>query len=331
MAQRILRNTTLAIAQEDTFGTESTNTAYVLPNIDLSLEEVINTQVNESQTGTDFAANNVLTSSKMINVSFTTKVDENILPLMLRNKFSVDTSTTESGAVYEHELTYDAGNTPESGESFTLFFDDDDIADQVITGFRFGSMEFTFEVNGFARVACSGRGIFPTSGTVNNSVTSNLREFVGKHASYQLGDYGDSLSSQDLYALAIAMEFNLLGDDTTHYLGDVDLQNNFTGSNSIMETATLPFDTDYSLRDDAVNNTEKMSKTTITDTNRTIGSASNPSIVIEHPVMQYVNWSRDGDMDGIEKQVLEAQVLSRSDESDSPSKITVTNTVASYV
>ncbi|HOU26514.1 MAG TPA: hypothetical protein PLD76_00480, partial [Paludibacteraceae bacterium] len=208
------------------------------------------------------------TTIRQASVSMKMKVDENLLPLILRNKFAISSSAVSGDSgVYDHVLTYKVGSTAGSGESFTLFWDDPDIGDCVISGFRFNAMNFEYKPQDFVMVSTEGVGKYFTETAVTNTVSATLREFVGRHTKTEIADYGGAYAEESLYELAQNHSFEGAGEDRNFYLGSADMAVNLLKQSKFELSALVKY-TDLTYRNDYENRTQKALKVTVTDTGR---------------------------------------------------------------
>lgn len=331
MAQGVLRRVTLAIAQESTPLTVSTGTKYIIPNVELSYDPQVMYAENSSMLGSDYETSQTMPTIRQTSMTMKFKLDENLIPLVLRNKFAISTSAwTGDTGVYDHTLTYKGGSVAGSGESFTLFWDDPDIGDCVVAGFRFNSTNFEYKPQEFVTVGIEGIGKYLDEQAVTNTVSATLREFVGRHTTTQMADYGSSYATENLYELTQNHNFTTGGEDRNFYLGSETMAINLL-KESKFELSALVNYTDYSYRNDYENKTQKKVKVTVTDTGRTIGASSNPSVEFEYPIVNITKWAEEGGPNDIRAQRLTMLPIDDPSVSGAPLKVTVRNTVASYL
>ncbi len=331
MAQGTLRRVTLAIAQESTPLTVSTGTKYIIPNVELSYDPQVMYAENSSMLGSDYEVSQVMNTIRQTSMTMKFKLDENLIPLILRNKFAISTSAwTGDTGVYDHTLTYKGGSSAGSGESYTLFWDDPDIGDCVVAGFRFNSTNFEYKPQEFSTVGIEGVGKYLAEQAVTNTVSATLREFVGRHTSIEVGDYGGAYATEYLYELAQNHSFETGGEDRNFYLGSQDMAVNLLKQSKFELSALVKY-TDYSYRNDYEGNTQKKVKVTITDTARTIGSSSNPSVMFEYPRVAITKWAEEGGPNDIRAQRLTMLPLDDPSVANAPLVVTVRNTVSSYL
>lgn len=331
MAQGILRRVTLAIAQESTPLTASTGTKYMVPNVEMSYDPQVMVAENGSMLGSDYEISQTMTTIRQVSASMKFKLDENLIPLILRNKFAISTTAVSGDSgVYDHVLSYSGGSAPASGQSFTLFWDDPDIGDCVLTGFRFNSTNFEYKPQDFATVAVEGVGKYWTETAVTNTVSATLREFVGRHTTTQMADYGGAYADEYLYELAQNHTFESGGEDRNFYLGNTDLSVNLLKQSKFELSALVKY-TDLSYRNDWENGTQKKVKVTVTDTGRTIGTGSNPSVIFEYPIVKITKWAEEGGANDVRAQRLTMLPIDDPSVATAPLTVTVRNAVASYL
>lgn len=329
MANGILRKITVGIAKESSYGSTAASPTFVLPVTELSWEEVANKVENPAMIGSTYMANNVFLANKYINFSMTFKLDEDIFPLLLLQKYSI-VSGTHAGesAVYDHTATYSNTNV---GTSFTLFWSDPDRDDISASGCKFDTINLIATTNNFVMVEVSGRGLFPADDTFTNTVTGP-REFVGKHVDFKIDDQGGTPASIEVLSLNINHSFSLSGDDVNIPLNSLAPTNLFTTADRFeLETSFLFPDNTY--KDKWGANTAQESSVVITDTAREVSGAvagTNPSVTFTYPYQHITNWTREGGADELLRQAMTLLALDYIGESTAPEEIVVTNSVASY-
>lgn len=325
MANGILRKITVGIAKEASYGTAAGAPTFGLPLTELSWSEEVTRTENTAMVGGTYELNESKVAFKKLNFTMKAKVDEDILPLLLLQKFDVASVLTDVTA-YTHTLTY---NNDNAVTSYTLFWDDPDRGDLIAAGAVFESINFEATPEGFIMVEVAGVAKFPVAGATTVAFTGP-REFLGRHTTFEIGDFGGALASFELLSMQANHNFTLSGDDVNYGLGTTDLTKLFTLNDRFeMEVSAMYPDQTY--YDKWCLGTTQFSRVTITDTARIItGSSTSPSIVFDYPAIEIINWERDGGANDILKQNMTLLALDKIGVADAPLKITIVNGVASY-
>jgi len=334
MSNGIKRRRSLGIALENAYGVYTgTTSTYALALLDSNTEEVVNKAENNSMLGSTYEVNNSKIINKYSNISYTVKVDENVLPLLFKQKFDI-ASAVISGetTVYKHTLTYKNANAVTSGQSYALFIDDPDRDDMKLNGARFNNIDILGSQDGFVTLELSGMAQFPEKVAVTNAIDFTTREFVGRNIAYTQATYTGTLATQKLTGMNIKHNFNLSDMSDNILLGDEEPSDMFTKQDRFEADCTALY-SDNDIRDAWANNTRQKSQIVIEDTDRYVtGSVTNinPSITIGYPVQTINSWTKEGGADDIMKQSYTLLALDDPSVATAPITIEIINGVASY-
>lgn len=329
MANGIYRNISVGIAKETTFGTAAASPSFTLNVLDFSLEEKIEKAQNEAMLGSSYKVNDTKKTAKRCAITIKFKVDENSLPLLLLQNYTI-TSATAVGetAVYTHTCAYKTGS---STQSFTLFMQDPDRGGLQMAGFKFETMNIDFDKKGFVTAEVKGRSKYPATWASTNSLTAT-REFVGANTAISIANEGVSPVAFNLLSASLALEYGLSGEDEGTFLGAYEeavMVN--TAASFELEVSTLFSDT--TIKTDWENDQKKAVAIQLQDTDRFVtGSTAStrPTVKLEFPSTSLIEWKRDGGANDLVKQSWKFLVLDKVALADTPAKITITNSVASY-
>jgi hypothetical protein len=327
------RLVTLGIAPEATPYTAEASATYIMPNVEIKIDPKVEMAKDEAMLGSSFAFDDARPALQWSEVSGKMKVNEDILPMILKQKFSISSSASVGETVvYTHTMTYLNTNVPSAKQSFTLFVDDPAVADQKIAGFRFEKMDFSIDQKGFVYMEFSGKGLFPASATITNSISLAPNSFLGRHTVFQFANFGSALANLSILTLKLAHSFPLNGDDTMFELGSEAPTNILTLADEFtMEFSKIRANNTY--RDAWSAGTKVQAKATISDTSRyVVGSVAStrPSIAFFYPTAKITEWSDEMGANDVRK---ETPVLSAIDDpavATAPLQIVITNAVASY-
>lgn len=334
MSNGIKRRMSLGISLEDTYGVlTGTSSTYALPVVDSSIEEVVNKAENTAMLGSTYEVNDSKVLNSYTNFSFTVKADENVVPLLFKQKFSISSALVSGEtAVYEHTLTYKNANVAGANESYALFVDDPDRDDLKMNGARFNNIDIVGTQDNFVLIELSGIAQFPEKVAITNTIDFAAREFVGRNITYTQADYGDSLASQKLSNLTARHNFNLSDEADNIMLGDDTISALFTKQDRFEAECTALFDSN-DIRDAWAAGTKQKSLISIEDTGRYVtGSvaSTSPKIEIGYPIQSIMEWSRDGGANDIMKQNYRLLAIDDPSVATAPITLSVINSVASY-
>lgn len=333
MANAIGRQRVIGIAKETVYGTPAGAPTFYLPILDLpTLTVVQNKAENISALGSAYQVNAVKNTTRMATFTLNFKLNEDVLPLILGNKFSIS-SAAASGetVVYTHTLAYNSGITGASITSYTLFLDDPILGDVLVSGAKFNSVNMTAEIGDFIKCEVSGTGKVPSSTSFSPSLTQPT-EFVGRNVGFEYADYGSSYASTPIMSLNFNHTFNLSDEGSNFVLGSADLNSIYTTEDRF-ELSGSRLLTDSTIRDDFTNNTKVKAKISIIDTDRYVtGSVAStrPSIIAEYPAGYITTWAENGDLTSLIKEDFTFLPVDEVGIADAPAKFTITNKTASY-
>lgn len=326
MANGIGRKRSLSIALEGAYGTASTETKYILPIMGTPRFEVMaNKERNTASLGSSYQSDSLTTTEKFTEISLSVKVDEDTLPLLFAQNFSIASGAVTDSA-YTHTLTYSNSNAL---NSFTMFLDDDDRTSEYVAGVRFGEINLTFE-RGYIVAELTGIGKFPVTWTGSNTL-AQPNDFVGANATLNYSAYTDTKAVYTALTLGVNNSFNLSGDETNFALGSTDLSQVYTTENefNVEVSALMP---DYTTREHYTVNEKVKYDVTLSDTGRYVdgATATNPSIQFDVAAGYIEEWSEDGEAGDLIRQTFNMMAVDEVGVSNAPMQIVVTNNVASY-
>lgn len=325
MGNNIFRRVTIGIAKETSYGSTAASPTFTVPVTNASWSPAVEHAQNTAMLGSTYTVNTADVIRKFTEFSFTFKLDENILPLLLMQRYSI-VSATASGesAVYDHTIAYESTATT----SFTIFWDDPDRTDYSFSGCKFSSINLIFTTDDYALVEVSGIGMHRATDSFSTTA-ENPREFVGSHVDFKIADHGSTPASIDVLSLNLNHEFPL---EPIFRLGSNALDELFVKADTYNADVTLLYpDNTYEGKREA--GTRQESQIVITDTAREVSgsvASTNPSITIDYPAQQITEWEPQGGADDVLQQRMNLLALDRIGETDAPAKFTITNDIASY-
>ena len=330
MSNSIGRIRTVAIAKQPDFNVEAAAPVYTLPLLDApSVEPIVNKIKNTSALGSSYRNNDIVNSTRMSSIPLNVKIDEDHLPLLFSQRFSI-TTTTAAGetTVYQHTLTY----TNQTNNWFTLFLQDDNRTDYIMKNVLFGPMNFTADQE-FFRGELDAAGTMITAGSFTNTIVQP-KEFVGRHATFSVADFGNTLTAAQTLSIALNHDFGRTGDDVNFSLGEAngDLTTHLLTDDEFQTEVTL-LEADRTFLDEFVANQKKSWQVQLVSTDRFVnGSVANtrPSMTFGYPVGFHELWTEEAPLDTL---VQETITLTATDEvgvTNAPMTLQVVNAITGY-
>jgi hypothetical protein len=336
MQAGILRKVKGGLARESVYGVKET-----LPNIfplgmvEFMMEEVIDKTENKAMLGSTYEVDKVRETNRYAKLTLKLKLDENILPLILLQNFSISSSLVSGeSAVWEHVLTYLHNNASGEGQSFTFFVDDPDLQDEYYTGLRFDKFDFPVVVKDEVYIELTGVSNYPVAQSVSIPISASPNSFVGKNTTFQLAKIAEELATQRALNLTLRHSYPLSGDDINFALGNGGLTQLFTQSPRFgIEFKDVL--SDYELRTLWSDNEEVKARASLIDTTRYVeGSVANtnPSVVFDYPAgfLTGDGFKREGAANDIRQQNIKILPVDDPAVEKAPVEITVVNAIEDY-
>lgn len=327
----ILRRGIGYIVAENSFaGSIGDNPVFFMANVELTMTPVVGYAENLSMLGSSYTVNDARPDRRMANLDITFKLDEDVFPLFLLNKYDIVTELVSGETtVYEHTASYNGRNV---GTSYKFIFVDQDRSDEQYNGLVFSKLDFNTEANQYVTVQATARANYPVSSTIEGVITTT-GEFVSRNMLFEMSDFGDSLATFKSTAFAAMHEFGEPDETDETALGELDRSAGFSTADrfSIDATALLP---DYVLRDKWAGNQQFAAAFSFVDTTRFVsGSVTNvnPSVAFSIPSAKIVEWTNEGGADDLRKQKFTLLALNTPGVATSPHQITIINNVEEYI
>jgi hypothetical protein len=331
MANGIGRKRSMGIAMEATYGTYAATPIFTLPLLDTPRIDIkVNKERNVAALGSSYGADDVKTKNRMVEFSLNVKIDEDHVPMLLAQKFSIS-SVTASGetTVYNHTLTYSSSNDL---ASYTLFLDDDDRTSIKTSGCRFSKINIIAE-QGFLRAEIDGMGSFPTNWSGSTTIVEP-NEFVGRNVVYSFGTYGSTSTATSALTATLNHEFGLSAEETNFVLGSQEISKIYNTEDIFTSEIEGNFSAFATFRDKYTANTAVQWDLNIIDTGRTVTGSSNnttPKIKFDYKKGYIEDWSEDGGLSDILKEKVTLLAVDDPTIAAAPLEVTVTNSKAGSV
>ena len=336
MQSGILRKIKAGIARESVYGVaETLPNIFSLGAVDFMAEEIVDKVENKAMLGSTYEVDKVRVTVKQAKITMKIKLDEDILPLLFLQNFSISSEAVAGEtAVWRHVMTYLHQNASGTGQSFTLFVDDPDLQDEIYTGLRFEKFDSPIVMKDEVYLELSGVANYPVAQAVTIPISASPNSFVGKHVVFQLAKIAEALATQPILDLTLRHAYPLSGDETNFSLGNEGLTQLFTLAPKFgLEYKALL--SDYALRTLWADNEEVKAKVTMSDTSRFVtGSVAStrPSVIFEYPAgyLTADGFKREGGANDIRQQTIKILPVDDPAVADSPLKITVVNAIEAY-
>lgn len=328
MANGTGRNLTFGIAAQPTFGTPVTASTYTLavtnaPSIERSISKLLDT----AQLGSVYSTDDIENGNRQATITLEGKVDENYLPLLLKQRFSI-TSVTASGetAVYQHTLAF----TNTTNSWYTLQIDDSSNQSYYIQDALITNLKLT--MNGeFITFSAEFAGAYPVTYSGSN-VAVQPKTFVGRMATFKYANDGSTPTATNVLSSTATFEFGTNSDETKFFLGKQDLgTHELTQDTYLLEVTTL--ESGVGNVNDFTLNTAKEAQIVVTNTDRNVVgavAATKPSFTIDIPYAKLQEYSTSYPTDDSKMETFKLMALDKVGEINAPAKLTVVNSVATY-
>lgn len=326
MSNAIARLRMMGIAAQPTFGTAAVSATYIFPLTNAPVfNPKINQVSNEAALGSAYRVNDILGTTRFTDVPLEFKIDEDQVPLLLKQRFTIATTTTTEATAKSHALTY-SNNT---NTWYTLFLQDDNLQDFVVKNALFDSLNLTFDKD-FVRASASVIGAYPTATAVTMSAVQP-KEFVGRMVSYLDDDVPGTATATTVLSLSLNLDFGLNSEDTRFGLGSTDLAVLALTSDKF-QTEVTRLKPDLNYYNDYEGKTMKQSQIVVQSLDRYVGSTTStrPSITVTMPRLKIEDYAEEPDLEELTKEKFTMTMLKPAGVSGTPMSLTVVNQVTSY-
>ena len=307
MAEYTGRKVSFGVAKEATRGTAETSVDFWLPHLSLSLLPMRTKVMNESAIGSLAEFNDSDTFESFTEGSFEGKVQSESFPLLLLSAMGGLTSASNadgSGDVYDHTAVVSNTN---SSQSLTLFQ-----ADGVDTYAYPLSMITTLDINAELGDFIKYSGSIVAGDEIDSVVTpayTTATEFKPKHMSVRLASSTAGLGAAS--DIATVQSLRLTIDKTVerdNQFGQETPYDISTRAVQVNGELVLRHSTD-TYKDNFMDNDHQAMRITIANTDVTIGTSANPTIVLTMPKVTFESWSKDDSLNDKINQTIGFQAL----------------------
>jgi hypothetical protein len=322
----IARLRTIGIAAQPTFGVPAPSASFVVPLTNApQFQATVNKILNNAALGSSYQVNDVEKTTRFTTIPLEFKIDEDQFPLILKQRFTITTTTGSEATVFVHTLEYQ-NNT---NTWYTLFLQDDNLEDYIVQNALFDNLDFTFDQD-FVRVVSSAVGAYPTQSAVTNAITQP-KEFVGRMVKYLDDNVPGTVTATAVLSLTANLDFGLNSEDTRFGLGSADLAVLRLTSDKFMFNVSKHKD-DVSRYDDNENLTLKQLRILVENTDRFIAGATGtrPVIQFDVPRAKIENYTEEVDLEELVRENFDLTALKPAGVADTPMKITVVNAIDNY-
>lgn len=331
MANSVLRRGYGFLVAENSFaGSVGDNPVFYIPAVELTMTPVVGYAENTSMMGSSYEADDARPDRLMANLEITMKLNEDVFPLLLLNKYDIATSLVVGETdVYQHIASYNGRN---EGTSYKFVFIDQDRTDEQYNGVIFSALNFTVEPNAYVTVQATARANFPIATSITGTI-STTGEFVSRNLRFQMVDFGSSLAGFPVTAFTASHAFGEPEETDEMGLGEYNRTVGLTTSDrfTIEATALLP---DYTLRNKWRDGQRFASLFEFEDLTRFVSgsvASTRPSVSFNIPSAKVIEWSNEGGANDIRKQSFTLLALNTAGVSNTPHQITIVNAVDEYL
>jgi hypothetical protein len=325
MSKIIKRQANVGIGKETTRGTKVAP-SYWLKFLGFDVDDKFETAVNEQAIGVIEDADDLEITKKSASGKIEGKINDQSFGLILLGTFGAVSSAVKGGetTVYEHDFSV-AESTAHQSLTVEIKYGTNEqkaYPNAVVEGLTIKADPKSYV--GFEM------DIQAKTGETASNTPSQIEEnhFAGRHVTVKLADDLAGLGAATAIAvreIEFKIEKNVESDDV---LGSVTPADFYNKQFAVTGTLTLVFN-DTSLKTIALNNTQKAMRITIENTDVTIGSASNPKLVIDLAKVKASEYSREGGLNDVITQSIVFKGLYSMTDSQMV-VATLTNEVASY-
>lgn len=326
MSNAIARLRTIGVAIQPTFGTPAPSASFVVPLTNAPQFNVtVNKAMNNAALGSAYQLNDIERTTRFTTIPLEFKVDEDQLPALLKQRFTIATTTTSEASAYQHVASY-SNNT---NCWYTLFLQDDNREDYIVQDALFDNLDFTFDQD-FVRIVSSVIGKFPTQSAVTNVITQP-KEFVGRMVSYLDDDVPGTVTATTVLALTGNLDFGINSEDTRYGLGSADLAVLRLTSDKFMFNVSQ-LKSDVSRYDDHNDLQMKQFRVKAESTDRFVSgtTGTRPSIQFDVPRAKMENYTEEAENEELIRENFDLTALKPAGVSDTPMKVTIINATSSY-
>jgi hypothetical protein len=323
MSEQIKRIYNAGIAKETIRGTKATPTFWLKPT-NFNVQDKIEVVKSDRAYGRQEARDDSVIGKKYSSGSIEGEVFDKSFGLFLLGAFGeVSNSTVESG-VYAHTFgVLQSSQHP----SFTIVEKRGDVEQVAYTNSVIETLDLELAVNDYIKFTAGVKGLSKVADT--SSVTyADENYFMAKNVTIKTADAYDDLDTGDEICVK-NLKLNIVKNiEDNDCLGSAEPTDFFNKDFILTGNMEIYYSSVYE-RDYALNNTIKAMQITIEDTNTTIGSDLNPSLVINLAKVKFEEPVLSSNNNEIVRLVLNFEAYYSSDD-ELLGEAILTNTQATY-
>jgi hypothetical protein len=294
MAKFIGRLADVGIAKEAVRGTAESAAVYWLPKVSLTLDDTVETAIDESSIGVIEDSPNSSVVAKRAEGSIEGNIYDRSFGLLLLNALgAVSTSGPTQTTVYTHAFT--VGQSAQH-PALSLFLDDPNQDYKFALG-MLTSLELDIALGQFARYSAGFRSKKGETATLTPSYLVE-NSFLPQHGSIRtatnLAGLG-AASAIDVRGIKLSISKNV---DDDYKIGSLDQADILNKQFAVEGTVELVFN-DNTFKTDMLADTAKAMRIRLTNTDVTIGSSLNPQLTIDLAKVKFMSFEKTYSNDDI--------------------------------
>lgn len=324
MAKYIGRQISVGFWKETTRGTAVAVGAFV-PKTDLSFDEKMETIQDESSIGVINDAKDSHVVKRWAEGDIAGNVEVNSFGYALLSVFGTVNTTVASTGAYEHVFTL---NNTNQTQSLTIGVSDPVVGDVSYPLAMIDSMTITSEIGALTVFSLTFKSKQGTS-TTHTVIYPTDYKLLSRFAEFKVASnlaWLDGATPQCIQSFEITFNKNLEDDYCLSSISPRDFVNKQFG---IEGSFTAVFEDEATYRDIALAGSKRAIRFALIDTDTTIGTTSNPELVIDLPNCAFTEWSKTQGNDEVVIQTLTFKWLYSVADS-SAVNVTLVNTKATY-
>lgn len=285
----------IGIAKEATRGTAESTVDFWIPKAELSIEDTVDLAVDESTVGVIEDAIDRQVIAKAAEGDVSGSIHTDFMGLLLLNALGSVSTTADSPEAGVHTHDFSVSQSV-SHPSLTLFYADGEQDYKHALG-MLSSIEFTFPLDGYATFSAAFRSKAGATASLTPSYAANDRiAFLPQHITFKTATNKaglDAASAINIKNFSFTIEKNVEDDRALGSLDQVDINNK---QMSVEGTIEITFDgtTAQAFKTDMLAGTNKAMRISAVNSDVTIGSSSNPTMVFDFNKVSFGEFSRSG-------------------------------------
>lgn len=324
MSKFIGRRVNVGIGKESSRGTAAA-VGFTVPKMNYTLED----KANKAQSGESFSHIAGSGSQEVVVGRFSEgelegEVNANSFGLLLLATLGSVTSAAYATSAYKHTFSLSNSNQHTTLTVFTK----DPIGDTAFKGCMVDSLEIEVNPSDIVKYTCGIKGRKGNDWSWTASYAADYK-FVGRELTFKVASNTAGLSAASALSLKNLKLTIQKNSDYDWVLGTLEPEDILNKQITIEGMLELNYE-DRTWRDYMLNGSTKAVGILLTNGRETIGSAGNPAVYFEFPVVSFSEWESTRDNDDVAGQSIKFTALYDISTSKLISDCYVQNTTSSY-